>query len=328
MRKIFSVTIIMICISYIHVCANPVSFRFSAGTIENGELRSHMEENISSLLSEITIAASENSPLNLTKAEIEDEAKHRLNMLWNENIRFKCDKESNISKCLNDFQGFQVRNIPITILPSDSSYNGSLNRELTISLNKEGVITGVRLSLESYEDVTKIMFSPGDVTDTRLRREILKWLEDYVSFYSERNIEALNKIYCDDDALIITGSLVTSSNNDENENIYYPQDNKVEYKLSSRTEYISNLAKAFSKREKGKLSIDHISLMMHGAVQNIYGLTFHQKLEAGEFSDEGWAFFMWDFSEPGTPVIRVRTWQPEQVVKRDGVISLDCIFIP
>lgn len=319
--------ICLFCVSFMQIKANPVSFKFSGGTIENGELKSRMEENVSSLLSEIARAASKNSSLNLTNINMEDETKRRLNMLWNENIRFKCDKESIISKCLNDFQGFQLRNIPITILSPDSTYNGSLNRELTISLNKEGFITGVRFSLELNEDVARILYSPAAVADTRQRREILKWLEDYVSFYSERNIEALNKIYCDD-ALIITGSLVTSSNNEENESKYYSQDNKIEYKLSSLTKYINNLAKVFSKKEDINISIDNISVMMHGAVKNIYGLTFHQKLEAGEFSNEGWAFFMWDFREPGTPVISVRTWQPEQVVKRDGVMSLDDIFIP
>lgn len=197
-----------------------IIFRFSAGTIDNRELKSKMEDDISALLSEINQAAVKNSQLNLTNINMEDEAKRRLMSLWDESIHFMCEKSTNISKCLNDFQGFQIRNIPVTIQSNDSIYTGLRDRELTISLNRNGQITGVRLSLESYENVNTIMFSPGGVADIRQRREVLKWIEDYVSYYAERNIDALNKLY-GDETLVITGSLVDITTNDENDNAYY-----------------------------------------------------------------------------------------------------------
>lgn len=304
-----------------------IIFRFSAGTIDNRELKSKMEDDISALLSEINQAAVKNSQLNLTNINMEDEAKRRLMSLWDESIHFMCEKSTNISKCLNDFQGFQIRNIPVTIQSNDSIYTGLRDRELTISLNRNGQITGVRLSLESYENVNTIMFSPGGVADIRQRREVLKWIEDYVSYYAERNIDALNKLY-GDETLVITGSLVDITTNDENDNAYYFPKGKVEYKLSSRVQYINNIAKIFCRKDNVHIKVDQLSLMMHGAVQNIYGLTLHQKFEHSSLNDEGWLFLLWNFNDPEKPQIHVRTWQPDQVVAKDGVYTLDDFFIP
>lgn len=264
------------------VSANSVQFKFSAGTIESGDLKSKMENNITALLSEINRAVNENSPLNLTYINMEDEAKVRLEMLWGENIRFVCDKSINISKCLNDFQGYQVRSIPVTMKPLDSSFSGTISRELTISLNKNGVITGVRPAWEFQEDVSKILFGSKSISDSRQRREILKWIEDYMSFYSEKNIRAIAQIFSDD-ILIITGC----ETKQRNSNGEHPVDNRIQYKVLSKDTYLHKLSRIFSKRKKLDFEIDHISVEMHGAKPNIYGVTFHQKWQTSSYQDEG-----------------------------------------
>lgn len=304
-------------------CSAQVTFKFSAGTIDAGSLKTKMENNISALLTEIDRAGKAGSDLNLSQINMEPAAKTRLSALW-EDARFVCDKSSNISKCLNDFQGYQVRAIPITMKPLDSSYEGSLSRELTISLSKAGVITGVRPAWELQEDVSKIMFSPGGVADTRQRREILKWVEDFRCYYNEKNLQALNQIYSDD-ALIITGSVVTQRAN-KGDGVRLEQN--VKYTVQSKEQYINKLSRIFKNNRRVNVEFDHISVVMHGAKKNIYGVTLHQKWQTSSYSDEGWLFLLWDFNDPEQPQIHVRTWQPEQVVASDGVFTLDDFFIP
>lgn len=315
---------LLIAIFYGFDCSAQVTFKFSAGTIDAGPVKNKMENNISALLNEINRAGNTQSNLDLSAINMEPAAKSRLTALWDD-AHFVCDKSSNISKCLNDFQGYQVRAIPITMKPIDSSYNGSLSRELTISLNKNGVITGVRPAWELQEDVSKIMFSPGGVADTRQRREILKWVEDFRCYYNEKNLKALNQIYSDH-ALIITGSVVTQRTNHGDMGVRLEQ--KKNYKVQSKEQYIKGLSRIFNNSRRVNVEFDHISVVMHGAKPNIYGVTLHQKWETNSYSDEGWLFLLWDFNDPERPQIHVRTWQADQVVAKDEVYTLDDFFIP
>lgn len=324
MKKINLIILLTALLSQLSVMAN-VSFKFSAGTIDAGPLKTKMETNISALLTAINKAGVNGTALNLTGIDMEAGAKTRLNALWDEASHFVCDKQTNISKCLKDFQGYQVRAIPITMKPVDSSYDQSLNRELTISLNKNGVITGVRPAWELQEDVSKIMFSPGGVADTRQRREILKWVEDFRCYYNEKNLNALKQVYSED-ALIITGSVVTQRKTQGDAGVHLEQ--KVNYTVQSKEEYIKKLSRIFNNTRYINVEFDHISVMMHGAKPNIYGVTLHQKWKTNTYSDEGWLFLLWDFNDTEKPQIHVRTWQPDQIVAKDGVFTLDDFFIP
>ena len=317
----FNILIFLIAIFYGFDCAAQVTFKFSAGTIDAGTLKNKMENNISALLSEINRAGNARSSLNLSSINMEPAAKTRLTALW-EDARFVCDKSSNISKCLNDFQGYQVRNIPVTIQSNDSIYTGLRDRELTISLNRNGHITGVRLALELQEDITRILSSPSGIADTRQRREILKWIEDYISFYTEKNIREIAKIFSDD-ILIITGSEIKQQKSDEE----YPVDNEIRYKVLSKDTYLHKLSRNFNKRQKLDFEIDHITVQMHGAKPNIYGVTLHQKWQTNSYCDEGWLFLLWDFNDLERPIIRMRTWRTDPIVTHDDMISIDNLSI-
>lgn len=300
--------------------AAQVSFRFSAGSIDSGGLKVKMENNISALLTEINRAGSQGSPLNLSTIDMEPEAKTRLNALWDEAAHFICDRGTNISRCLNDYQGYQVRSIPITMKPIDNTYVQSINRELTISLNKRGVITGVRPSWEIQEDASKILQEGQGVADIRMRREILKWVEDFRCYYNEKNLKALNQIYSDD-ALIITGSVVMQSKMHGDMGIIIEP--KVKYTVQSKEQYITKLSRIFKNNSRINVEFDHISVVMHPAKPNIYGVTLHQNWQTNSYMDDGWLFLVWNFNDPERPKIFVRTWQPDQVVAKDGIFTLE-----
>lgn len=300
-----------------------VTFKFSANSIDQGPLKNKMENNISSLLSEMTKAGNSGSYLNLSSIDMEPEAKNRLQALW-EDAAFVCVDKANVKRCLEDYQGYQVRNIPVRVKPKDNTYNESLDRELTISLDKAGTITGVRLAWELQQDVEAMLKGSSSVTDVRQRREILKWVEDFRSYYNEKNIKSLNQIFSDD-ALIITGSVVTQRKRNV-DGIQYEE--QVKYKVQNKEEYLANLGRVFRNNAKINVSFDHISVMKHGAKPNIYGVTLHQSWKSGSYHDEGWLFLLWDFNDPDHPQIHVRTWQPEQIAAQDGLFTLDDFFIP
>jgi hypothetical protein len=326
MNKIKKILLLLVGLLCYFTSEANVTFKFAANSIDESTLKNCMENNISALLTEINRAGANSSALNLSGIAMEQCAKERLIALWNDS-HFVCDKLTNVSKCLHDFQGYQVRSIPITMKPQDSSYDQSLNRELTISLNKNGVITGVRPAWELNEDVNKILATTGTdvVTETRMRRELLKWVEDFRCYYNERNISALQQIYSED-ALIITGSLVTRRRKAWDGAIKYEQ--KVNYKVQDKTTYRKNLETQFKGKKYINVEFDHISVMKHGAKKNIYSVTLHQTWSTDTYHDEGWLFLLWDFNDPEKPQIDVRTWQPDTIAAKDGVFTLNDFFIP
>lgn len=311
----------------LQLMADNVTFRFASNSISNATLKAKMEKNISALLTAIQTAGNANdAPTpNLASIDMEPNAKQRLLKMW-ERLPFVCEDDMNVERCLNDFQGYQVRSINIVMKPKDDSYTQSEYRQLVISLNRNGRITGVRPAMEMQEDVKKIMDEGTDVDDIVRRREILKWVEDFRNYYNERNLEALQQIYSDD-ALIITGSVVNRRKTNDMETKI---ESEVKYRIQSKEEYLAKLTKTFdtNRNKLIKIDFDKISVVRHGAKPNIYGVTLFQSWKTSTYSDEGWLFLLWDFTDPDRPQIHVRTWQPEQVVAEHGVFTLNDFFIP
>ena len=304
-----------------------VSFMFSADSyVGNDYLKSTMEKNISRLLTQIDAAGRSGRQPDLKNVDIQKEAAERLYNLWS-TIHLTLEDDYIAQPCLNDMQGFQVRNIRVEILPLDGTYKGSTNREMTVSLDKNGQITGVRLSLENQESVAKIMDSGKAVTDERERREILKWVEDFRSYYNEKNINALNQIFSED-ALIITGSIVTPQKN-RGSDFKLKEKAQIRYTKQTKEQYISRLGKLFDNVRYINVDFKNISISRNGAHPEIYGVMLKQDWKTSGYCDSGWVFLLWDFSDEDRPQIHVRTWQPEYAVESDNdIFNMGDFVIP
>lgn len=306
--------------------ATEISFKFAPGSTAglSPALKGKMERNISALLTEIQNAGQAGRPLQLAAVNMESGAKRNLEALWRM-LPFVCEQTVNVAKCLHDFQGFQAREILITMQPKNNSYKQSKERELTISLNKQGIITGVRPAAENNEDYRKVMGQGQDVTDMSKRLEILKFVEDFRNYYNQKNIESLRQIFSDD-ALIITGSVV--STRQSNVDFKEEMTQKVKYVRQNKKQYLANLERVFKRTSFINVTFDRISVKRHAAKPNIYAVTLHQKWESSSYSDDGWLFLLWDFNDPEKPQIHVRTWQTDQMVAMDGVFDENDFFIP
>lgn len=91
MKPIKTLFLLIAMLSPLAGAAN-VTFKFAAGTIKAGTLKTRMERNISALLTEIDRAGKSGTALNLTAISMEPQAKARLNALWDDS-RFVCDKK-------------------------------------------------------------------------------------------------------------------------------------------------------------------------------------------------------------------------------------------
>ena len=97
-----------------------------------------------------------------------------------------------------------------------------------------------------------------------------------------------------------------------------PSGNKIIYSTQTKQQYLDNLSKAFKAASYIKVNFDDVVIVEHPTIKGIYGVTVHQKWNTNRYSDEGYVFMVWDFRNPDTPQIHVRTWQPDYLDKERG----------
>ena len=296
-----------------------VTFRMLDG-ISNPELKVKVESNVSKLLAEINRASTRNEQLNLAGFQIEKRASERLRNLWH-NMPFCCEWKNNIQSCIQDFTGYEIRQIPVMLKPLDNAYKGESHKELTISFNKQGIITGVRTSIDNNSYLALLSGGKANL-DMRMRREILKYLEDCRSYYTEKNMNAIANI------LGFRSFDVKKSITENSETPVMVSLKKNECSVKDKQEYLSNLNKYFQQDGCIVSQISDIELMRHGGNSYFYGAWFRLQLYCGDKELQGatggYYFLLWDFTEEANPKIHFSLLFP----KKEKYLSPEDFFVP
>lgn len=298
-----------------------VVFKFSDG-ISDSPLKDNVERNVSRLLTEINRAQQGGEALNLSNIRIADFARSGLTNLWR-NLPFRCEFRTNVQSCLRDATEYEIRQIPVEVMPKSNTYRGERHKELTISFDKSGLITGVRMALDNNTYESMVRGNAQAVEDIEERRTIAKFVEDFRSFYVEKNATAIYNIFAED-ALIITGRVLTPVRNKTSE-VVDPR-KKTIYTKQNREQYVNKLRAIFGANKEIHVDFSDIEIIRHGSRKGFYGVRLRQKWEnvgySGKgYSDEGALFLLWDFRDKEKPLIHVRAWTPwENVMGQDDLL--------
>lgn len=328
MKKIAFIILILFATLNPVVAQDYVKFEFSDG-ISDVAIKSTMENNLSSLLTAINRAETNNKDINFSNIAIDDMASHSICMLWN-NVRFRCVDEEIIEHCLRKQSGstltYQARNIYIEMKPIDDSYKGDLMQEICVDFDHQGKIIdfNITMGITQYRQLIK---EGVELDDLDRRLQIIQFCEQFRNAYNQKNIRFMEDIFSDD-ALIITGKVIKRTNSiikaptDIEYSSLRPQSNSIRnedviYKALSKEEYLSNLRRVFALQSYINVQFDEYSIKRHGAKPNYYGVTLVQKWNSATYNDEGVVFLVWDFTDEDKPKIHVRTWQPYEIDIRD-----------
>lgn len=288
--------------------------------IDNGSVKAKMERTMSALLTEINSAQAEGRAINFAPLGISSKVQTSMSMLW-ENSPFICLDEVITERCLMTSTGYQVRNIPLEMKPIEDFQfsNDEEYQEAVISFDKSGNVLSFYLTL-SNKLYVKVLRSNLELTDHRRRQLVLDYVEQFRTAYNTKDIKFLEQVFSDD-ALIITGTEIKQKTSDA---IALPS--KIQYKQQSKQEYLENLkTKVFSRNSYIHVSFDDIKVVRHPQRRDFYGVTLHQGWRTSTYSDDGYVFLLWDFTDEQAPQIHVRTWQPSSF--EDGTkISEEEIF--
>lgn len=319
-----TLTLLLLFLASCVMAQQRVTFHFSDG-LQDETLKSLMEGEISKLLTEINRAATANRPLQLRSIKMTQEARTALQNRWNRSSHFRCWDEENVQRCLTDYSGYEVRDITITML--NPNIKGDRTRELCIGFSRQGTITDVHPQIAEYT-YQQVMGNSQNVEDLKRKTEILKWVEQFRSYYDEKDVASLEKVFSDK-ALIITGRVINTKAHTSD---MAALKQEVVYSRQTKQEYIDRLAAAFRKNSFIKLSFSDIKIGRHGSKENIFWVGLKQKWESQHYGDEGYLFLVWEFPEDGgDPLIHVRTWQPDEPQRRledNEKFNINDFFIP
>ena len=287
--------------------AQKVNFEFSDG-IEEGILKTKMEQQMSSLLSAINEANAVNADVNFSGIDITDDASASLTMTW-EQVHFSIEDDDIVDHCISlpgKSGGFRIQNIGVLMNPKEESgYDGEKRREIYIDFDKTGKIVDFNFTM-GMNMYTEILKKGEELGDLDRRMQIIDWCEHFAKAYCDKNMKFMQTIFSDD-AIIITGKMTMQRVRTD---MGMKDQAKVKYVQQTKSQYLSNLSRVFASNSYVNVKFEDYTVIRHGAKPNYYGVTLRQKWHTARYSDEGTVFLIWDFTNEEAPRILVRTWQP------------------
>lgn len=300
---------------------------FMVTEIEDVDLRANIDLAITGLLTAFNNAQGNGNGLALSHLDISQEVKETIMKLWAD-CPFRCAETEVVERAVKTPRGeYQVRNIPLVMMPVEGvskDVSWKKYQEGVFTLDKDGMITDFHLALDA-DLYIKVMASATEVDDFIRRQLILEYVERFRNAYCLKDMNFLQQIFSDD-ALIITGKVVKQVKSDLNHNNL--NNEKIEYSKQNKKEYLTNLARVFQNNKRINVIFDDIKVVKHPAKADFYGVTLKQGWSSDRYSDVGYVFLLWDFTNPDAPQIHVRTWQPDkfdngQPVPEEEIFSID-----
>ena len=271
--------------------------------IQNKVVKSRIERGISELLSEINRACAQERALQLDNIDMALSGKKSLQALW-KNLHFLCEDNQIVERCLTSAEGYVIRNIYTQVNPMIEDYSDEPERALTIRLTREGQIASVAMAA-SDAVYGRIMEQGLSVTDLERRTTILSFVENYRSFYDEKDLNSIDRVFSDD-AIIITGTVPMQRNVSSDMGSWREQ---IKYKVQNKPQYLSSLAANFKRNKYIKVTFSDVEVVRHPANPNYYGVTLHQHWKSSTYEDDGYLLLIWEFHDGKDPIIHYRTRQ-------------------
>ena len=303
---------------YLFAQLETTEVRITDGLDDKAQLRTTIEQNLSTFLIACNSAVMNGGKPSLKK-ELTSDAQKILNEMW-KTSPMTCPVSKIEEICIQTASGYQVRNVPVVMLEADDDEQ---DQELVLTFTPTGLIDDIAISIDENK-YKEIMDEHESVQDLYRRQVIVDFVENYRTSYNRKDLKYIESVFSDN-ALIITGKVIREKPKSDHA-LQSLSRERIVYQKRTKKEYVDNLKKVFAGNKYINVLFDEVEVIQHPKLTDIYGVTLKQEWNSDRYRDVGFVFLMIDFQDELNPLIQVRTWQPEKlegrVLTRDEVFSL------
>ena len=198
------------------------------------------------------------------------------------------------------------RSIPINF--SFRNNNRQFVENITFTFNGDGKIDCLAFGLDekAADDILH-----HAAWSEYARKILTEFLENYKTAYSLKRLDYLRQVF-DDNAVIITGKVVTRPATTDDYGRKYLNNKYVQLTRQSKEQYLRNLERCFDSNEFINIRFAENDIVKAGVGGEVYGIQIKQDYYSSNYGDTGYLFLMVDLNDPKQPIIKVRVWQPER----------------
>ena len=200
-----------------------------------------------------------------------------------------------------------VRAIPMSFSFSQGMKK-SFVEDIVFSFNEAGQIESLAFGLDhiAAQDILTKQDWPEQA-----RMAIVEFLENYKTAFALERLDYIRTIF-DDNAVIIVGKLAKAAPaaNSENQLTYNNNPIVVRTRLT-KEQYLKNLERCFNSNEYVNIRFANNDIVRAGQGGELYGIQIKQDYYSTNYGDTGYLFLLVDMNDAKSPLIKVRTWQPE-----------------
>lgn len=186
----------------------------------------------------------------------------------------------------------------------------SFVEDLVFTFNDEGLIDNISFGLGKIAE-NDIMTKGAWMENARFA--LMNFLENYQTAYALKRLDYIETIF-DDDAVIITGQVVHRNGNvlsGDVSGIQFGGD-IIKYNRHTKDSYLRELKRSFAGKEFINLRLADNEIRKLGKGGEMYAIQISQEYYSSNYGDKGYLFLIIDLNDPVSPIIKVRTWQPEK----------------
>lgn len=193
---------------------------------------------------------------------------------------------------------------------------------------KKTFVEDVSFTFDKNNKIENVAFGLGDAVEDGIfnskaswsqdvREIIVSFMENYKTAYSLERLDYLRDIFADD-AVIIVGNLVkknTSNPQIDGKSMSLNGQDVIKYNRYTKDDYIANLSRCFNRNDFINLRFTNhqIQWLEKFDDQKIFAINIRQEYNSSTYADDGYLFLLVDMTDTEAPLIKVRTWQPNEV---------------